>query len=113
MITRKIEVKDIRELREDQNMGYSLAGFFFSLPWCCITPALLSLFGFFGAVGATRGFLLEVFYPLFLISVLLLGRANYLSFYKKRGSRVSRALVLISTAFALILWAFRFGLITV
>ncbi|MCH7519343.1 MAG: hypothetical protein IH964_09990 [Candidatus Dadabacteria bacterium] len=113
MITRKIEVKDVRELRESGNMRYSLTGFFLSLPWCCITPALLSLFGFFGAVGATRGFLLEVSYPLFVISILLLGRANYLSFYKMRGSRISRALVLISTSVALTLWAFRFGLITV
>ena len=109
MITRKIEVKDVRELRESQNMRYSLGGFFLSLPWCCITPAVLSLFG---AVGATRGFLLEVFYPLFVISVLLLGRANYLSFYKKRGSRISRALVLVSTIGVFALWAFRFGLLS-
>jgi len=112
MITRKIEAKDARELRESRNMRYGLTGFFLSLPWCCITPALLSLVGFFGAVGATRDFLLVVFYPLFVISVLLLGRANYLSFYKKKGSKISRALVLVSTIGALALWAFRFGLLS-
>ncbi len=111
MIKRRIEVEDLRELRKSQNMGYSLGGFFLSLPWCCMTPSILSFFGFFGSVGATRGFLSEIYYPLFVISVLLLGRANYLSFYKKRGNRISRALVLVSTIGALALWSFRFGLL--
>jgi len=113
MITRRIEVKDARGNRGRGIKRYSLAGLLFSLPWCCITPLAFSLLGFLGAAGTTGDFLIEFLYPIFAISILLLGRANYLSFYKKQGSMISRALVLIFTAIALSLWAFRFGLITI
>ena len=113
MIIRRIEVKDARELRERGNKRYSLAGFFLSLPWCCLMPAAFSVLGFLGAAGAAGGFLVEVFYPLFVISILLLGRAHYLIYFKKHGSSLSRVVVWISTIGALALWAFRFGLITI
>jgi len=113
MITRRIEVKNAREYNGKGIKRYSLAGLFFSLPLCCITPLVFSLLGFLGSAGTTGDFLIEFLYPIFAISILLLGRANYLSFYKKQGSRISRALVLIFTAIALSLWAFRFGLIIV
>jgi hypothetical protein len=103
MLTRKIAVKDTRQFRERGNKRYGLAGFFISLPWCCITPALLSLLGFFGAAGALRDLIAAVLYPLFVISIFLLGRANYLSFYKKHGSSTSRAVVFVSTIGALAL----------
>lgn len=113
MIVKKIEVNDTRELRRRENTRFSLLGFFFSLPWCCITPAALSLLGFFGAAGATRLLLKEILFPLFLVSFLLLGRANYLSFYRRHGSRISRVVVLVFTILALALWVFRFGLIPI
>jgi len=113
MIIRRIEVKDAEDIKEKGKAGLSLAALFLSLPWCCIMPAVFSVLGFLGAAGAAGGFLVEVFYPLFVISILLLGRAHYLSFYKKRGSRISMTVVFVSTSAALALWAFRFGLITI
>lgn len=112
MIIKRIQVRDSTEPKSGDKAKLGLTAFFFSLPWCCITPAFLSLLGFFGAAGATKVFLMGVFYPLFLISIFLLGRANYRSFYKKHGSDTSRAVVVVSTIGALALWAFRFGLIT-
>jgi len=113
MIIRRIEVKDARELGERGNKRYSLGAVFFSLPWCCITPAVLSLLGFFGAAGTTRLVFNEALFPLFIVSILLLGRAHYLIYFKKYGSAISRVVVWISTIGALALWAFRFGLITI
>jgi len=113
MIIRRIEVKDARELRERGNKRYSLAGFFLSLPWCCITPAIFSLLGFFGAAGAARILLKEFLIPLFVISLLLLARANYIIYFKKHGGSLSRAVVWLSTIGALTLWAFGLGLITI
>jgi len=113
MIIRRIEVTDARESREKGNKRYSLAGFFLSLPLCCITPAALSLLGFFGAAGTTRLVLRGTLIPLFIVSILLLGRAHYLIYFKKHGSSLSRVVVWISTIGALALWAFRFGLITI
>jgi hypothetical protein len=107
MIRKRIEVK------ANGNVKLSLGAFFLSLPWCCITPAALSLLGFLGAAGAAKGLLTEALYPLFIISLFLLGRANYLSFYKKYGSKVSRAVVFASTIGTLALWAFRFGLLPI
>lgn len=112
MIVKRIEVKDSTGTESGNKAGLSLMAVLFSLPWCCITPAFLSLLGFFGAAGAARVLLAEAVYPLFAVSILLLGRANYLSFYKKRGSGTSRAVVLVSTVGALALWAVRFGVIT-
>ncbi len=112
MIIKRIEVKGSTESGSEDKAKLGLTAFFFSLPWCCITPAFLSLLGFFGAAGAARVFLTEAVYPLFVISIFLLGRANYLSLYKKHGSYTSRAVVFVSTIGALALWAFRFGLIT-
>jgi len=113
MIRKRIEVKDINEVKANGNVKLSIGAFFFSIPWCCITPAGLSLFGFLGAAGAARGLLIEAFYPLFIISLLLLGRAHYLIYFKKHGSRISKAVVWASTIGALALWAFRFGLIAI
>lgn len=113
MIRKRIEVKDINEVKAYGNVKLGLGAFFFSIPWCCIAPAGLSLFGLLGAAGAARGLLMEAFYPLFIISLLLLGRAHYLIFFKRRGSRISRAVTWAFTVGALALWAFRFGLIAI
>lgn len=113
MIIRRIEVKEAKEIKDRGNTELSFVAFFLSLPWCCITPAAFSLLGFLGAAGAARLFLKEVTFPLFGISLLLLGRALYLIYLKKHGSRISKAVVWASTIGALALWAFRFGLIAI
>lgn len=113
MIIRRIEVKNAKEIKEKGKIQLSLIAFFLSLPLCCITPAALSLLGFFGAAGAARLLLEEITFPLFGISLLLLGRAHYLIYFKKHGSRISRVVVWASTIGALALWAFRFGLIAI
>lgn len=107
MIKKKIELLNNTELK---NTGSGISGFLLSLPWCCIAPAFLSLYGFLGAAGSTRIFVSEIFYPLFFLSILFLARAGYLSFYRKKGSNLSRAVVFVSIIGALILWGFRFGL---
>ena len=113
MILRRIKVKSTKEIKEKGEAKSSLMAFFLSLPWCCITPAALSLLGFLGAAGTVRLLLKEALFPLFGICLLLLGRAHYLIYFKKHGSRVSRLVVWASTSGALALWAFRFGLIAV
>ncbi len=110
MIIRKIEVRDVRDKGKAE---LSLAAFFFSLPWCCITPPLLAVLGFFGAAGTARLLFKEALFPLFILSVLFLGRAHYLIYFKKRGSEMSRAIVWLSTIGAFTLWALRFGLISI
>ena len=113
MIIRRIEVKDAKEIKEKGRAELSLVAFLLSLPWCCITPAALSLIGFLGAAGAARLLLKEALFPLLGISLFLLVRAHYLIYFKRHGSRVSRTLVWVSTIGALALWAFRFGLIAI
>jgi len=113
MIRKRIEVENINEVKPYGNVRLSLGAFFLSIPWCCITPAGLSLFGFLGAAGAARLFLHEITLPLLGISLILLGRAHYLIYFKKHGSKISRAVVWLSTIGALTLWAFHFGLIAI
>ncbi|MGB7291704.1 MAG: hypothetical protein WBD99_06010 [Thermodesulfobacteriota bacterium] len=113
MIRKRIEVKDLNELKANGNVKLSLGALFFSIPWCCITPVGLSLLGFFGAAGATRLFLVEVLFPLFIVSLLLLGRAHYLIYYKRHGSRISKTVTWAFTVGALALWASRFGLMAI
>ena len=113
MIIKRIAVKDTKEIKVRGKSELGILAFLLSLPWCCITPAALSLLGFFGAAGATRLFLKEILFSLLIISLLLLGRANYLIYFKKHGSRISRAVTLASTIGAMTLWALRFSLIPI
>lgn len=113
MIRKRIEVKDINEVKANGNVKLSLAAFFFSIPWCCITPAAFSLLGFLGAAGAARLFLEGITFPLFGISLLLLGRAHYLIYFKKHRNRIGKAVVWASTIGALALWALHFGLMPI
>lgn len=113
MITRRIDVKEAKEIKERGNAELSPLAFFLSLPWCCITPAVLSLLGFLGAAGAARLFLEGITFPLFGISLLLLGRAHYLIYFKKHGNRIGKAVVWASTIGALALWALHFGLMPI
>ena len=46
-----------------------------------------------------------------VISAAFLGRAHYLLYWRKHGNRLSIVLVWFSTATAVVLWAYRFGLI--
>jgi hypothetical protein len=111
MIIRRIEVKNVKEIKEIGNAKLGLIAFFLSLPWCCITPATLSLLGFLGAAGAAKLLFKEITFSLFVISLLFLGRAHYLIYFRNLGSRISRAVVWASTIGALTLWALHFGLV--
>jgi len=113
MIFRRIEVRDAKEIEENENTRLSLVALFLSLPWCCIMPAALSVFGFLGAAGSTRIILKGILFPIFFVSILFLVRAHYLIYIKKNAHSFSRTIVWISTFGALALWAFRFGLITI
>lgn len=110
MIKKRIELLNNRDTKNTQDTRLGMGGFLLSLPWCCIAPVFLSLIGFLGAAGSTRIFVSKIFYPLFILSILFLARAGYLSFYRKKGSKVSRIVVFISIIGALILWGLRFGL---
>ena len=113
MIIKRISVKDTKEIKARGKSELSVLAFFLSLPWCCITPAVLSLLGFFGAVGTVNLLLKEITFPLFVFSLLLLGRAHYLIYFKKHGSGLSKALVWVFTIGAVTLWAIRFGLMPI
>lgn len=88
----------------------AIAGAVFSLPWCCIIPGVFALLGLAGvalARSVTAGFT-----PYLLaVSVLFLGRAHYLIYVKRRGSRASRVVAWLSTVMALSLWAVRWRLL--
>jgi|GEM_PF-946091 len=112
-IVGRATVEDAKGIQDGGKAGLSLAALFLSLPWCCITPGVLAMLGFFGAAGSSRLVLNEVMVPFFIVSLLFLGRAHYMIHVKKRGSGISRAAVWIFTIAALALWAFRFGLIAI
>lgn len=75
----------------------------FSIPWCCVLPAVLSALGLGSAVAARwAAWKLN---PIFLIlAVLFLGRAHYLLYWKGRGNAWSRRLTWGATALVLALW---------
>ncbi|MFQ5668080.1 MAG: hypothetical protein ACE5I7_16825 [Candidatus Binatia bacterium] len=84
---------------------FGALGAAFSLPWCCIAPALLAALGAAG-VGVARQLTVGLM-PLFLaVSVLVLGRAHYL-IWRGHGRRATRLVVWVSTAFAATLWFIR------
>ena len=69
-----------------------------ALPWCCIVPGALALLGMTGVVLA-REVAGELQPFLWGISVLLLARAHYGIWIRRRGNRLSRIVVWIATGF--------------
>lgn len=86
------------------------AGAVFSLPWCCIVPGVFAVLGLAGvalARSVTAGFTPY----LLVVSVIFLGRAHYLIYVKRQGTRFSHVVVWLSTILALTLWAVRWRLL--
>ncbi len=76
------------------------------LPWCCIGPAVVSLLGFgSGVLALSRSLPLTL--ALLLLSAGFLGRANYLVWVRRHGARWARITTIVSTIFAVLLWAYR------
>ena len=87
--------------------NWSGAGVLASVPWCCIAPALISFLGVAGSLSA-RLWVGQATPFLLVFSAGALLRANYLAWIRRRGTRWSRAVVVISSILALSLWLPRF-----
>ena len=80
-------------MNEKSSSMFSVA---FAVPWCCVLPAGLAVFGLAGTVAMKT--ILMKYMPFMLgLSVVFLGRANYLVHIKKQGNRVSHIVVWLST----------------
>lgn len=91
-------------MNEKSTSMFSVA---FAVPWCCVLPAGLAVFGLAGT--AAMKILLMKYMPLMLgLSIVFLGRANYLVHIKKQGNRVSHIVVWMSTLTAVGLWSYWF-----
>ena len=78
----------------------------FAVPWCCILPLALALFGL---AGGTVGIFLSKFTPLFLIiSIVLIGYANYNVWFGKFKTLKHRIYVSLITIVAIALWIWSF-----
>ena len=87
---------------------WSLLGAGVMVPWCCLTPAALSLVGI---TGLSVGTLVQIDSTLFpylaVLSVGLLGRAHYLIALKHQGNRLSRIITWTSTGLAAVVIGLR------
>lgn len=88
-------------LKSIQSSGvFSVA---FAVPWCCVLPAVLAVFGLAGT-AAMRVTLMRYTPFLLLFSAFFLVRANYLVHVRKQGNRMSHITVWLSTLVAFGLW---------
>ena len=100
-------------VKENQSKKKSFVNYMqiFAVPWCCILPIAAALFGL---TSGTLGLFLSKLTPLFFIlSVLLIGFANYnvwFGNYKTRNHRVYVSIITL-TSIALWIWSifFRMG----
>lgn len=83
-------------MNEKNSSMFSVA---FAVPWCCVLPAGLAVFGLAGT--AAMKIILMKYMPFMLgLSAVFLGRANYLVHIKKQGNRTSHIVVWIATVTA-------------
>ena len=94
------------EPAQQRPLRATLLSFLLALPWCCILPALLSVFSFATAFTATL-FSPRLLLPTFLISIAALLYAHYRIWIRKHGSKTSRLLTTLLTPLILALWYFR------
>lgn len=74
----------------------------FAVPWCCILPIALAVFGL---AGGTVGIFLLKFTPFFLIiSIALIGYANYNVWFGGFTSIQHRVWVVLITILAVLAW---------
>jgi len=87
---------------------WSLWGAGVTVPWCCLTPSILSLLGITGlSLGALTQLEATVFPYLALAAIGLLGRAHYLLWVKHQGNRLSRIITWASTGLAAVMIGIR------
>jgi len=74
----------------------------FALPWCCVLPIGVA---FFGLAGGALGAFLSQLTPVFLVlSIILIGYANYNVWVLKHGPIQTRVWVILITVFSILLW---------
>ena len=86
----------------------SVLGVLLSLPWCRITPALLS-FVSVGSAAAARVAVGILLVPLFAVSVVVLGYAHYRVWVQGigRGHRAGTMVLVVNTVLMFSLWIWR------
>jgi len=80
-------------------------GSFLALPWCCVVPAALSFVGL--GAGVAAGFTGPIAWGSAAASVLLLSRANWLVWVRRRGAAPARWGTTLFTAAAAAIWLVR------
>ncbi len=85
---------------------YSMTAVFFSLPWCCIVPAVLSSVSLTISVTA-RLWTANFSWFLLPLSGIFLGRAFWLLYGRRQGAPWTRWLTWISAVLAVSLWSYR------
>ncbi len=90
---------------------WSLLGAGVTVPWCCLTPAALSLVGITGlSLGVLTRLEAALFPYLAILAAGLLGRAHYLIAVKHQGNRLSRIITWASTGLAAVMVGIRLGM---
>jgi hypothetical protein len=83
----------------------SAIGVLTSVPWCCVLPAGLASLGLASSVLARW---LGAATPALLVaSAVFLGRAHYLLWARRHGSRLARFTTVVLTLLSACLWTFR------
>lgn len=95
-------------MKEKTSLKATGAALFFSLPWCCILPALFSLLSV-GTVMASRLFLQKLNPLFFVVSLVFLSRALFLHFVRGEGAKWAKGVTLASALFVGAYWLYRFS----
>jgi len=91
----------------------NIMGVFFSMPWCCILPAVFSLIGLAAGISVVRFWSAELIPLFFVTSLFFILRAQWLINVTKQGNNISITITWISTIFTGIIWSVRFGFIPI
>ena len=79
---------------------------FFSAPWCCVLPAVLS-FVSLGSAASARVALMKLMLPLLVLSVAFLTYAHLRVWVRKEGRPAAKIVLLVNTVLVALLWAWR------
>lgn len=85
----------------------NLLAIIFSLPWCCILPAVFSLLGLISGIAAIRVWSVRVSPFFFLLMLIFLVRAFWLIYVRHQGNRLSSVIVWMTSIIVGALWIFR------
>lgn len=96
---------ELRVLEPSRPWSTSAMGMMTSVPWCCILPAGLASLGL--ASSMLAHWLGAVTPALLGTSVALFGRAHYLLWVKRHGSRSARWVTVLLSLLAASLWMLR------